>query len=132
MIRWFGAAVLVAVACASAACTPAVSTSIPASDSAAKDAMAGRTVAVAMSDMQFEPATVRVEAGAPVNVTAANKGVVEHNWVVSVENETIQLDARPGQRATRTFTPTAPGTYRIICSVPGHEQAGMTGTLVVE
>lgn len=25
-----------------------------------------------------------------------------------------------------------PGTYRIVCSVPGHEDAGMTGTLAVQ
>jgi rusticyanin len=33
--------------------------------------------------------------------------------------------------ATLSFTASAPGTYRYLCPVPGHAQAGMTGTFIV-
>ncbi|MFM8876138.1 MAG: plastocyanin/azurin family copper-binding protein, partial [Anaerolineae bacterium] len=36
------------------------------------------------------------------------------------------------ETSTLTFTPSEPGTYKIICSVPGHLDAGMTGELIVK
>ena len=139
MKRLLGVALLGALALATTACAP------PSSASAAKDAgkdsapvaqgasQAGaQAVTVTMTDMQFSPATVTVKAGTPVTFTAPNKGVLEHNWHVKIGNETIQIDARPGQTATQIFTPTTPGTYTVICTIPGHEQAGMKGTLIVE
>jgi rusticyanin len=33
--------------------------------------------------------------------------------------------------ATLSFTASTPGTYRYLCPVPGHAQAGMTGTFIV-
>jgi azurin len=39
----------------------------------------------------------------------------------------------PKEAAKVTFTvPTAPGNYIYLCSFPGHQQAGMTGILVVK
>jgi uncharacterized cupredoxin-like copper-binding protein len=40
-------------------------------------------------------------------------------------------DFSKGQVAQLTLTP-PPGTYRFICTVSGHEEAGMFGTLVVQ
>jgi uncharacterized cupredoxin-like copper-binding protein len=47
----------------------------------------------------------------------------------STPNPTTGL--APGQSATFEFTPTTTGTYRIDCLVPGHDPAGMWGTLNV-
>lgn len=39
---------------------------------------------------------------------------------------------KPGDSATKTFTaPSEPGDYIIFCSLPGHADAGMVGTLTV-
>ena len=135
MKRILGAALIGALALASTACAPAPSASAAKEGAAATQAAGqgtGQPVTVTMTDMQFSPATVTVKAGTPVNFTAPNRGVLEHNWRVKVGSETIQIDARPGQTATRTFTPTTPGTYTVVCTIAGHEQAGMRGTLVVE
>lgn len=131
MKLYFGAAILGALAVASTACTPATSASA-AKPRAAKDAPAGQARTVTMTDLKFEPATVTVKAGTPVNLSAANKGVIEHNWVVKIGDESVQVDARPGQTGSKTFTPTTAGTFKVICSIAGHEQAGMVGTLLVE
>lgn len=42
-------------------------------------------------------------------------------------------EIKPGDSATNTFTaPSEPGDYVIFCSLPGHADAGMVGTLTVE
>ena len=135
MSRSVGAALVGGLALALTACAPAPSASAAkeaAAPAAGASQGAGQAVTVTLTEMQFNPATVRVKAGTPVSFAAANKGVLEHNWHVKIGNETIQIDARPGQTATKTFTPTTPGTYSVVCTVAGHEQAGMKGTLVVE
>jgi Cu+-exporting ATPase len=64
-------------------------------------------------------------------LTFTNADPVFHDW--SVEGlANVDVPARPGQTATLRFRIDQPGTYRIICTVPGHAAAGMTGTLVVE
>ncbi len=129
-VALLGALALVATACGTAPSASAAKDAGPGAAGASQTT--GQAVTVTLTDMQFNPATVRVKAGTPVNFTAANKGVLEHNWQVKIGNETVQIDARPGQTATRTFTPTTPGTYKVVCTVAGHEQAGMVGTLIVE
>jgi uncharacterized cupredoxin-like copper-binding protein len=37
-----------------------------------------------------------------------------------------------GKPALALFTPTTTGTYSFYCGVPGHREAGMVGTLIVE
>lgn len=42
-------------------------------------------------------------------------------------------EVKPGESSTKTFTaPSEPGVYVIFCSLPGHADAGMVGTLTVE
>lgn len=133
--RVLGVMLVGSLALAATACGPAPSASAAkgaAQGAPAANQPAGQPVTVTLTDVQFNPSTVKVKAGTPVTITAANKGVLEHNWQVKIGNETIQVDARPGQTATRTFTPATPGTYKVVCTVAGHEQAGMTGMLVVE
>jgi uncharacterized cupredoxin-like copper-binding protein len=43
----------------------------------------------------------------------------------------IHVAAAPGATGTVTFTPTEPGTYEYFCTVAGHKEAGMVGTLTV-
>jgi Cu+-exporting ATPase len=93
---------------------------------------AGATpLAVTAKDVRFQPADVRVKADEFAVITFTNADPVFHDW--SVEGlENVDVPARPGQTAKLRFRVEEPGTYRIICTVPGHSEAGMTGTLVVE
>jgi plastocyanin len=92
---------------------------------------AGATsIEVSAQDLRYRPAEVHVRAGQFAVVTFTNDDPVFHDW--SVEGlANVDVPARPGQTARLRFMIEEPGTYRIICTVPGHAQAGMTGTLVV-
>jgi uncharacterized cupredoxin-like copper-binding protein len=90
-----------------------------------------RTVKVTAKEFAFEPKEVKVRAGQPVRLVLENKGVIEHDLVVEKLGVKIQ-PIQPGKTAELTFTPKAKGRYPIVCAVPGHKEAGMTGTLVVE
>jgi uncharacterized cupredoxin-like copper-binding protein len=62
--------------------------------------------------------------------------VIEHDLsfpTVKADKPAASLKAiaKPGQTTTLEFTPTAPGTYEYICTIPGHKEAGMKGTLTV-
>lgn len=90
-----------------------------------------KVVKITAKEFAFEPKEVKVKAGQPVKLVLENKGVIEHDIVLDklgVKTSVIQ----PGKAAELTFTPKAKGRYPILCSVPGHKEAGMTGTLVVE
>jgi len=93
---------------------------------------AGATsLAVTAKDVRFTPAEVHIKADEFTVLTFSNADPVFHDW--SVEGlANVDVPARPGQTARLRFRVDEPGTYQIICTVPGHAEAGMTGTLVVE
>ena len=93
---------------------------------------AGATqLTVAARDVRFTPADVRVTAGQTAALTFRNDDPVFHDWEVQgLAN--VDAGARPGQTRKIRFTIDDAGTYRILCTVPGHAEAGMVGTLVVE
>lgn len=88
-------------------------------------------VTVVAKEFAYTPDKVTVKVGRPVQLVLENKGVIEHDFVVDrfkVKMGVIQ----PGKTGTVTFTPNAKGTFDFYCSVPGHKEAGMKGTLVVQ
>jgi Cu+-exporting ATPase len=86
---------------------------------------------VVARDLAYEPADVRVEAGRTVVLSFRNEDPVFHDWEADgLAN--VDAGARPGQTQKIRFTVDEPGTYRVMCTVPGHAEAGMVGTLVVE
>ena len=93
---------------------------------------AGATrLAVTARDTAFTPADVRVEAGRTVVLSFRNDDPIFHDWEVEgLAN--VDAGARPGQTRTIRFTIDQPGRYRIVCTVPGHADAGMAGTLLIE
>lgn len=86
-------------------------------------------VTVEAGEMWFEPATVEVTAGEPVNLTVVNTGQVRHD--LTIDELDLRIEVASGQRDTAGLTMQQPGAYDFYCSVASHASAGMRGTLLV-
>ncbi|TML07752.1 MAG: c-type cytochrome, partial [Actinobacteria bacterium] len=75
----------------------------------------------------FTVAKAQAPAG-KVTINFANTSGTPHNIAIAGQGKTPITPNGKG-----SFTATyAPGTYTFFCEVPGHEQAGMKGTLTVK
>ena len=83
-------------------------------------------ISVGATEFAFDPAAIEVSAGAEATITLTNKGTVEHD--ITVDALSVKIYATPGQTVSGTVTAAA-GSYEFYCSIPGHKQAGMVGTL---
>jgi nitrite reductase (NO-forming) len=88
-----------------------------------------REVRVRMDEYAFSPSRIELRAGETVNLVLANEGALPHDLTIPALG--FALGAAPGATAEAALTAPAPGTYPFFCSVPGHRQLGMVGTLVV-
>jgi plastocyanin len=86
--------------------------------------------AAADNSLAFEVSEVTAPAG-EVTLRTPNPSALPHNIAVdepeTVEGEIVQTDGV--SEITVTFPP---GSYEYYCSVPGHREGGMVGTLTVE
>ena len=117
------------------------------------------TVTIEAQGMHYQPASLEVTAGQPVEIIFTNHDSVDHDFSVlefPVVNGTLAEAASPvpghdmggmsgmsgvpalhmaaamGTTSTLKFTASKPGSYTFYCTVPGHKEAGMVGTLVVK
>ncbi len=87
------------------------------------------TIDVVMNDFGFEPATITIPTGGAI-LHLMNGGAVVHN-LQAPDLGISSIDVQAGQSYDLTINETPAGTYRVICPQPGHESAGMVGSLVV-
>lgn len=88
-----------------------------------------RQISVQAGEFLFDPSRIQVRADQPVNIRLLNRGGLFHDF--TIEGLDFHLSAPPGDRSTGGLEAPAPGSYRFVCAVPGHADAGMVGTLVV-
>ncbi len=99
------------------------------------DASTQVTVVVkAFDELHFEPRTIQVTAGSPTRIQLENVGSAAHALVVKTPDGTrdwVHLHAPPGATESAVYQLDKPGTYLILCTLPGHTEGGMVGELVV-
>ena len=110
-------------------------------------------VSVEMTDFAYSPSSIAVPVGQPVKFTIKNTGNIEHDFVVEridaatdivqdsgseahhahgqEQNYDLHVSAGVGETSVFELTVSEPGTYKVFCSVEGHEAAGMVGELIV-
>jgi uncharacterized cupredoxin-like copper-binding protein len=110
-----------------------------------------RTIRVTMRDtMRFEPAQIVVRQGDTVRFVVANAGKVLHELVIGTDKELAEhaelMKKHPGMEHDEPYMAhvaagkkgeviwqfTEAGTFKFACLIPGHFEAGMVGTIVVE
>lgn len=101
------------------------------------------SITVGASEFAFDPDSWSVAADTPFSVAFTNTGTVEHTFTVLSESISTEGDYNEGialfilgsaaaESASGSLAGLAPGTYQVICSIPGHFSAGMFGELVVQ
>jgi uncharacterized cupredoxin-like copper-binding protein len=95
------------------------------------------SLVIEMGDLYFKPNTLTAKPGQTLQITLDNRGSLEHNFVLyDADGQTVlfEKDAiQPGQKVNISLkAPEKPGTYQYVCTVPGHKEGGMVGTLTVQ
>lgn len=107
------------------------------------------------TDIVYDQTALEGQAGRPIRLTLVNEGALEHDFSImeiphsgevmaeemeqEMEHDMSEMALEPevhivtpsGGSATVEFTPSTPGTYEYYCTVAGHKEAGMAGTLTV-
>ncbi|MFE5318205.1 cupredoxin domain-containing protein [Paenibacillus sp. NPDC056579] len=72
---------------------------------------------------------IRVIAGQKFRITLDNTGQVEHDFEIVGTN--IHIHAAPSNKSTMIISLDKAGYYQVICTLPGHKEAGMSASIQV-
>jgi glucose/arabinose dehydrogenase len=84
------------------------------------------TVKVAATEFHFALSRSSAPLGT-VRFVVVNKGTIGHDFAIDGKRTPL---LQPGQSATLTVRLTKAGSFRYVCTVPGHAAAGMEGVFV--
>ncbi len=91
--------------------------------------IAQKEFVVTATEFSFSPSSIRITANEPVKITLINKGNVEHDF--DIVGTGIHLHAAPGESVSSILTLRQPGKFEAVCTLPGHEKAGMHSVIRV-
>lgn len=107
-----------------------------------------RVIELVTKDTKYSEAEIKIAQGEQVTLRIKNEDAVEHD--IQVDDLTVEKlsnagshdhATRPGQlhfhvdggtTGELTFMAPTAGTYEFYCTVEGHREAGMRGTLTIE
>jgi plastocyanin len=92
----------------------------------------GGTLKLAADPTQiaFDTTTLASKPG-KVTIDFTNPATLEHDVAIEQDGKQIVVSEIIGKGKTSVTADLAPGTYTFLCTVPGHAEAGMEGTLTV-
>jgi len=87
---------------------------------------------VVLTEFATTPDAISAPEGKDLTFNVKNEGQAPHTFAIEAGEKTfITPTIEAGASATLDVTALGAGDYKIICTVPGHEQAGMVGNLTV-
>jgi plastocyanin len=81
------------------------------------------------TEFAFDPDSLTVPADTEITIELVNGGTVEHDF--TLDEASAKIAAPATETVSGSFS-VAAGTYTFYCSVPGHRESGMEGTLTAE
>jgi len=128
-------ALLALIALVTTACVPAghaPTWTFPPADQRPSPATGGGPVLGALEitsiDLGFQPTTLDVESAGRYDVKLVNEGAIPHDLTFP---DGTKISAGAGESASAVVTVPAAG-LTFLCSIPGHADAGMTGSITVK
>ncbi len=94
---------------------------------------AAATVHLSAKEFAFVPKEVSAPSGEIVFVVK-NEGAIEHNFVLEdgAKKKAAEIAVLEPAQALEVGATLKPGVYQIYCTLPGHKDVGMSGTLTVK
>ena len=90
------------------------------------------TIAASLTEFAIGPNMIHAPAGRALRFEVTNDGAAPHTFAVEVDGVLQGTpEIQPGDSATLEVPALEAGTYRTLCTVSGHDQAGMVGELMV-
>ena len=107
------------------------------------------TVTVTLTEHAFTPSAVALREGVPTKLVLRNQGTEPHYFVAeeffgTIASRKVQssdgevkaprftaVEVYPGKTIEWFLVPLRKGSYGLLCTVKGHAERGMTGTIVV-
>lgn len=112
-----------------------------------------RVIEVSMQDIAYSNTALTASKGEHIRIALDNKGQVTHDFTIdripvsglhseggasgaehdhAASTNALHLALDKGKQGWLEFEPTEAGTYQFYCTVAGHRDAGMRGTLTVQ
>ena len=88
-------------------------------------------LAASATDLAFDKTSLTSKPG-EVTIDFDNPSALEHNVAIEQSGKEIAVSETLAEGETTVSADLAPGTYTYLCTIPGHAEAGMEGTLVVK
>ena len=82
------------------------------------------------SEIAFDTTSLSAKAG-KVTIDFTNPSPLEHNVAIEEGGKKLAQSETISSGTTSVSVDLAPGSYTFLCTVPGHAEAGMEGTLTV-
>lgn len=98
-------------------------------DESSPVAEGARRIEVAATSFEFDPAEITVTAGEDVTIVLSSDDLF-HDF--TIDGLDVHVAADRGETAEGGLRADESGEYTYYCTVAGHREAGMEGTLIVE
>lgn len=105
-------------------------TTTAATTTTAKPTPKPQTVPVTETEFKITLPSTTLKAG-DITFQVKNAGTIDHDLVITGNGVSAGTPRFPGGQTKTLKVNLKPGTYKLFCSVPGHEQAGMVQNITV-
>jgi plastocyanin len=101
-------------------------------ESAAAGAEEALKLEASETELAFDTTKLEAKKAGKVTIDFKNPSSIAHNVAIEKEGKVIAESETLAEGETSASAELEPGTYTFLCTVPGHAEAGMEGTLTVK